>query len=204
MSKRAVINLSTAKYNNGRERLRNSLINNTDADLMFYESESKVGSPLHIENPYAFKLYSFVKAIRFGYKSVLWLDASMVVIKNLNPLFEEIESSGHFMQDSGWKNERWTNENTKQKFGNDGIMFSAGVLGLNFENKTSQEFFVRWYKAMEQGYFKGSHDDHRHDQTLGSLIAHDLEMEITPKDTYWNYGKEPLHKDILILADGIV
>jgi hypothetical protein len=56
-------------------------------------------------------------------------------------------------------------------------MFIAGLFGLNMEYLICREFFSKWEKAKNDGVFKGSWDDHRHDMTCGSIIANDLKMK---------------------------
>lgn len=202
---KAIVNLSTDKYRRGQQRLAKSLDGNTKAHFFAYKRESEVGAESHVQNKYSFKPLCFKLLHEAGFDQILWLDASMMVIKNLDPIFDIIDRQGYFFQDSGWMNSRWTNRNAKEYFGTDeGEMISSGVLGINFNTVIGRTFFDMWLKAAEDGIFNGSHDDHRHDQTCASIIAHKLGMKITPNNSFWNYGKEPWHENILILADGIV
>lgn len=202
-----IVNLSTVKYLKGQDRLMQSLILKTDADLRFYQSEEQVGAPWHKDNPYAFKVYAIEKAINEGFDNILWLDASMFVIKDLAPLFEHINKHGYFFQYSGWQNERWTNKEAKEYFGtSDGPMMATGCFG--FGNSEMTQYFMRqWRRAMLHGIFKGSHEDHRHDQTCASIIAHLMGLPLSDNNTFWQYGKaeeKPIHENILLIADGIV
>lgn len=202
---RAIVNLSTKKYWKGQNRLVETLKGNTDAQLLMYKREADVGAKTHQESMYGFKPMAIAKAYWLGYRQILWLDASMYVIKDLNPIFDMIEERGYFAQDSGWWNDRWTTPEAKEYFGtNKGKMISSGVLGFDLESEVGLEFFNRWLMAMEEGMFHGSHDNYRHDQSAASLIIENMKLYITPNNTYWNYGKEPFHENILILADGIV
>lgn len=200
----AIINLSTKKYEKGQLRLRGSLEDKTDADILFYSKESEVGARSHRESMYGFKPKAFQQAWIMGYRKIVWLDASIVAIKDLNPIFEAIEKDGYFFQDSGWMNSRWTPQHVKDYFGTDeGKMISSGVVGLNLENQMAINFLYLWLKAMGAGMFNGSHDVYRHDQSCASLIIQNLGLKITDNNTFWNYGKEPMHDGIVALADGI-
>jgi hypothetical protein len=207
MTSRCVVNLSTERYWPGQFRLVESLRNNTDADVLTFRHEYEVGAYLHSVSNYGFKPLSIEAAYKAGYRQILWLDASMNVIGDLEPIFQIIEHDGYFFQDSGWSNARWTNYNAYRYFGHkDGEMLSSGVLGLNFDNSTAMEFFTRWMKAMKDGVFNGCWSDHRHDQTCASLIAYDLGMKLQQANTYFVYGKENnkfIVDKTLILADGI-
>lgn len=205
---RAIVNLSTKKYWPGQNRLIESLKDKTDATLFMFRSEEEVGAPLHSENPYAFKIYAIEKVLRAGFEQILWLDASMYILKDLTPLFEHIEREGYFFQYSGWDNSQWTDERALEYFlTNEGKMFATGCFGLDFTNTLAIEFFKRWEQSMLHGMFKGSHEDHRHDQTCASIIAYQMGLKLSPNHTFWQYGKadeKPIHENILLIADGIV
>ena len=203
---RAIVNLSTKKYAKGQQRLMNSLHHKTDADILFYEKEYQVGAPKHQDMQYAFKPYALDKARNDGYSLVLWLDASMYVLKSLEPIFREIEETGYFFQNSGWVNERWTTPEQEEYFGtNEGRMISSGVVGLNLRSEEGNEFLDKWVWASIKGMFNGSHEVTRHDQTCASLIIEQMQLKITENNTHWTYGKpEAEYPDnILIVADGI-
>lgn len=207
MNKRCIVNLSTERYWPGQDRLIESLRNNTDADILTFRHEYEVGAKPHIENNYSFKPLAMLKAFEAGYTSIIWLDASMNVIRPLNPIFELIESDGYFFQDSGWMNERWTNEIARVYFGtNEGRMLSSGVLGVNMANVMGMRFFSWWLQSMKDGIFNGDWASHRHDQCAASLIAYHLNLKLQDGNTFFVYGKEdePTISDkTLILADGI-
>lgn len=198
---RAIVNFSTTKYLPGQERLKMSLeLHSQNIPHFMYYSNSDYSG----RNMYMFKPRCIEKLADLGYTSILWLDASMVCIRDTTPLFEYIEKKGYFFQYSGWKNKPWTNERARRYFGTDeGRMMSSGVLGLDLKRSISREFFSYWDRSAKDGIFYGSHSNHRHDQTAASLIAHKLGMSLTPNNTFWNYGKEPKHNKIILLADGI-
>lgn len=204
---RTVINLSTKKYWQGQERLVKSLLasNRGIAALLCLE-ESEVNAPPHNDFMYAFKPCSFIRAAEQGCTTVIWLDASMYVLKDLTPIFEQIERDGYFFQDSGWANDRWTPPHVKEYFGtNEGKMISSGVLGLDLNNPIGVEFLRRWKQASDDGMFNGSYDYYRHDQSAASLIIQNMGLTITPNDTFWTYGEiDAVYPDnILIVANGI-
>lgn len=176
-------------------------------EIQAWTSESEVSAAPHAESMYGFKPMAFLKAFAMGYTSVLWLDASILVIKDLEPIFHIIEKDGYFFQDSGWMNKQWCNARAKDYFGTDaGEMLSSGVLGINLRSEIGLKFFAEWYVAMRSGIFNGSHDDHRHDQLCASIIAHKLGMKLQEGNTFFIYGKpgDPrIKENTLALADGI-
>jgi len=207
-TKKAIINVSNDKYRKGQDRLEQSLQGNTDADILMFKSEQEVGALPHSESMYGFKPMAFQKAYDIGYRKILWLDASMYVIKNLEPIFDEIDKKGYFFQDSGWFNRQWTNQETIYYFGTDkGKMISSGVLGLDMNTEQGYKFYEQWVTAMKKGLFNGSHDNHRHDQSSASLIIEKMGLEISENNYLWQYGQiteEPIHENILIIANGII
>lgn len=204
---RAIINLSTERYWPGQVRLAKSIQEHVDIRVILWCDEAEVDALPHLENNYSFKPLCFKRAYELGIRYILWLDASMVVIKDLTPIFDIIERDGYFFQDSGWMNDRWTNAKAKDYFSTDeGHMLSSGVLGLDMDSEVGNMFWQRWQGAMHAGIFNGSHTDHRHDQTAASLIAHNMGLKLQAGNTFMVYGKEdePTISDMTVLrADGI-
>lgn len=169
---------SNGNYIKGLARLAESLRNNFDGDLMAFTSEESIGAPKHKDNPYAFKVYAIQKAIDAGYKNILYLDASVFAIKNVQPVFDEIEREGFFAQEAGHVVGSWCNDETLSYFNlareqaNEMLMYgNAGMLGLDINSEKGSYFFSSWKHCMSQGLFKGSWDNHRHDMSVGSILA---------------------------------
>jgi hypothetical protein len=97
---------------------------------------------------------------------------------------------------------------------------NAGLLGLNFEKELPKIFFERWHKASQDGIFMGAwnntdnseSDDvrclgHRHDMSVGSIIANLLGMSYINSDEVLQYGsapfQEPINDSICLKAYGI-
>ncbi len=204
---RCVVNVSTDRYRRGQNRLHDSLQGHTDATILMFDSEESVGAEPHSVNNYSFKPMAMIKAYEKGFRQVLWLDASMLVIKDLEPIFALIEKDGYFFQDSGWPNSRWTHDAAREYFGTDeGPMLSSGVLGLDLDSEIGYKFFDLWTQAMRDGMFNGAWDVTRHDQTCASLIAYKLGMKLQTANTFFVYGTEGnefILEETILLADGI-
>lgn len=170
--RRCVVNYATAQYYPGQMRLAKSV---PGEDILLFNE--KDGFPPHSENPYAFKIYSIEKAIEQGYDQVLFFDASVYAVKPLKPVWDWLESKGIFMEEAGHYLGSWCNDRTLAYFGiirEEAMtmpMFSAGFVGFDFRNPISREFFAEWKEAMNNGMFKGSWTDHRHDLSCASAIA---------------------------------
>lgn len=184
---RAICNIITPipRYIDGQQRLINSLMQletefGDDFDVFTDIGEDSVGAPPHDDNPYAFKVYAIRKLRDKGYKQVFWFDASIVAVKSLNPLWERLSKTGVFMEEAGHWVGTWCNEYTLKYFNltrEEAMkipMFAAGYIGIDFRTTVGQEFFAHWNEAMLNGCFRGSWQDHRHDMTCASIIAHKL------------------------------
>lgn len=206
--KRCVVNVSTQRYWPGQTRLIKSLYQySPGVDVMVWGNEGEVGAEPHQNNNYAFKPRAIIKAYEAGYRQILWLDASMVAIKGLEPIFEIIERDGYFFQDSGWPNSRWTTYKGVEYFGHkDGEMLSSGVLGVDLDSNIGYAFFDKWTQAMRDGMFNGPWETWRHDQSAASLIAHTMGLKLQKANTFFVYGQpenEYIVDETVLLADGI-
>lgn len=175
--RRAIVNLITnSGYAKGQDRLKESLFCQIIDHYMF-TSEQEVGAPPHRDNPYAFKIYAIDKLREIGFDQILWLDASVYAVKNIQPVFDWLTEKGIFLEAAGHYAGSWSPDHVLEYFGVTRIqamdmpMFSAGFIGLDFTNNISREFFAEWKESMLNGMFRGSWQDHRHDMTCGSIIA---------------------------------
>jgi hypothetical protein len=209
MKRRAIVSFANQAglYLARLKRQGISLENDGNADYFPIINEESVGSPKHIENPYAFKIYCIDYVISLGYTQILWLDSSIAVMQNTKPVWDVIDKLGYFMQEAGWMVGQWSNDETLEYFGihRDEAMKmmmygNCGLLGLDFENKKAAKFFKLWKKSMLDGYFKGSWENHRHDMTCGSIIANKLSMKMQRGDQWLSYAAEgePIKNESII------
>lgn len=209
-NKQAIVTFASrnSNYINGMARLAESLRDRFEGSFISFTDEASIGSPLHSENPYAFKLHALKTAINAGYTKLLWLDCSVYAIANVQPIFDIISEQGYFFQDSGWTCDEWTNKETLANFKTDGVgipMFSSGVTGFDIHSKVGLYFYQMWWQAMNDGMFKGDWENHRHDQSAGSLIAHSLGMKPFACNEYYSYKCEnlPITDKTVFLLEGM-
>lgn len=98
MSRKAIVSLATERgnYYQGIARLADSLKDRSPGiDFIGFMGEESVGAPKHLGNPYAFKVYALRHVIELGYDQVLWLDSSVVAIRDVSPVFTEKIGRAH-------------------------------------------------------------------------------------------------------------
>lgn len=190
----AVVTFASGRYAQFGPRLR-ELLNRTspNLDVFVFSHESEFGSPLHRDNPYAFKVYA-VEAIRDrGYEVVMWCDSILKPTRSLETIVPEIERVGVYLAEDGWKTGMFANDKCLDYFGvtRDQAMDITAIwacfMGFDFKNPVTHEFLRRWKKACLDGAFAGkafntdgsqSADPrckgHRHDQSCAELISHQM------------------------------
>lgn len=155
--------------------------------------------PSHEESPYAFKVYAVEHAKDLGYDVVIWLDSPNRLIKPVDEWVADIEKVGVYLQRDGWKCGQWANDKCLDYFGitrNQAMTIPniyACILGFDFRHGIARTFFKWWKTACKKGLFVGkSHNrdktesqdprclGHRHDQSCAELIAHQLNLILSP------------------------
>lgn len=183
-----IVNFATKEYSRGQKRLSDSIPDNYNK-LVFSQYES-IGSPSHKESPYEFKIHAIKTAAELD-PIVLWMDSSMWVVGDLSIIENIIKTEGFFGEESGHYCYDWSNEHCRNYHGlskeENLIMFSAGLLGLNFNNPTAASFFTMWKMSAEAGCFRGDWSNHRHDMVNASIIAQRLGLKFQRGGTYLSY-----------------
>ena len=190
----AVVSFASGPYAPYGQRLKGLLRQvSPGIDVFVFSHESEFGSPLHRDNPYAFKVYA-IEAVRdMGYEVVLWCDSILNPTRPLETIIPEVERVGVYLAEDGWKTGMFANDKCLDYFGvtRDQAMEITAIwacfMGFDFKNPTTHEFLRRWKKACLEGAFAGrafNHDGsesadprckgHRHDQSCAELISHQM------------------------------
>lgn len=230
-NKNCIISFANSKgnYINGLARLAESLRYNSEGiDFVSFVGEASLGCDLHIDNPYAFKVAAFRKAIQSGYEKIIWLDSSCFAIKSVEPLFYRLSENGFVYQDAGHFLGNWSSDRaldyfdlTRDKAIGMRCIGNAGFLGLNFTMTDPNKFFYLWEASCLDGMFKGAWDNkdksngtderilgHRHDMTCSSAIINKMGMFhiAFPGDEVLQYAgpfQETANETIIIKAQGL-
>jgi hypothetical protein len=189
-------------YSRGIARVRDGLgkVGYT-GPFLAWDQRYPEGSPTSEEAFCAFKPFCFAEAQVQGYQLVLWLDAGIRIRHPLDPLFESIRRRGYLF----FPEEHSVGEFCKdQALGPLGITREESfaipccrstVIGLDFASPRAVEFLRQWKERATDGIsfpgpkWSGVHGwprtasqdprvkGHRHDQTVASVIAHQLGMK---------------------------
>lgn len=200
MKETCVINFAKgAWYPRGQARLGQSLRDvGYTGGFYGWNDEHALMVPPHEMQPYAFKIGAFQEAKRLGYRKILWCDAAVFAIKSIQPIFDHIEREGHVFFQSGFNCAQWTsdaclsamavNRDEAEKM----TMYMACCMGLDLDNQRSSEFLDRltnysmtgdclpgaWRNDNHEVSMDPRCQGHRHDQSVGSIVAAQLGMEV--------------------------
>lgn len=206
-----IVNFSTPNYSLGQQRLAASL--NGHKKLML-NSYTAINSPTHQDSPYEFKLWAIEAAWEYD-DIILWADSSLWRVGDLSVIENIIKKDGYFLSEAGHWVGSWCNQHTRNYFKlteeeakvpGGFCMFSAGLVGLNKESEQAVKFFDQWKASAKAGCFKGSHVDHRHDQTAGSIIAQRMGLKYQRGGQHMSYlgpGYSKPEKDTIFYLQGL-
>lgn len=109
-------------------------------------------------------------------KRVLWLDAGVCALKSVKPIFDIIEAEDIFLVGDVHINRNFTHKkceeimNATEKELND-HQLSSGIFGYKSDGKFSQLIIDSWKYAQIEGCVDGFENNHRHDQSVLSILA---------------------------------
>lgn len=215
-SDRAVLNVATSGgghgsswYSRGAKRLMDSLDKfNTQADYLFWKNKYPVDCPPHQQVPYFFKPKAFREAQHDGYDMAIWIDASCWLVKPLDEAWEQIKRDGYLIGLEGWTVGDWCSDEVLKMAGYDReqarkiTLMEGKIIGLDLTSPVGNRFLDRWEKAAQQGWFNGSHSDHRHDISAGGIIAYEMGLKLTEHTVHLGYRGTP-HPDVFIRSAGL-
>ena len=223
--KRCIINVAVSNwYPNGQLRLHKSLLEqNFKSDFIGWINTWPPNSPPHKSLPYGFKSYAFQEAIRQGYETILWLDASCWAIRPLEPLFDAIEAEGHVFSHEGafagnWlKDEAYATLNTTREQAMTIPVLGGMFMGVCLQNSRSQQWLRRFIEVCQDGKTLPGHFHnvnncvskdprclgHIGDQTVASIIAFQLGMALSSPPRWRDWAKPNPDPATIILACGM-
>lgn len=150
-----------ANYQTKLDRLLKSLAEYDFAGDILYRiggwPDMENGGILLCDTPYSFKISAFEEALRLGYKQVLWLDLSVVILSDLSSVFKKIKENRAYFRKSFFPFEKIDINEALAKACNMTLKelrqvphYATGVLGLDLENFNVQKLLLDWHKFAEQ------------------------------------------------------
>ena len=190
----AVVTFASGRYAKNAVPFHNRIKRySPDIDVIVFSNEAEIGAPPHMYNPYAFKVYAVESVRDRGYEVVMWCESILGLVRPLETLIPEIEATGVYLPEDGWKTGMYANDKCLEYFGvtRDRAMEIPAIwacfMGFDFKNPVTHEFMRRWKRASRDGAFAGrtiNHEGsesadprcrgHRHDQSCAELISYQM------------------------------
>jgi hypothetical protein len=198
--KKTIVNFACSgrePYVRGQARLVESLRKQGEKDFLLYSNKYPPGSPTHQQVPYAFKYYAMQVAFDQGADLVFWLDASIVALKPLDPLWKVIEERGILVIDNAGAMQRlWTSQYCFDLLGctaekvHDQHQVCGGVVGYNRHNEIAMKVFntmmdyaklgTPFAGGPPQAKVAGGFQAHRHDQSCLTHLVYVYNIQREP------------------------
>jgi hypothetical protein len=183
-SRRAVVSLATERFGPRLARLRSSL-ERTGFDGEFVAWPPGLfppGCPGQLEVPFAFKPFCIAEAAERGFTSVLWMDASSVAIRSLDPFFEAVDERGYVLFRNGsFRLGAWASDVALDALGvsrEDALAIpelDAAAIGLRLDHPVGARFLSDWLRLARDGVvFRGTRDELRSWHDYSGLRANKL------------------------------
>ncbi len=190
---RCIVSCATSddgRYQKYARRLEESLYANGYKGAFKCWTESfPPGSPSHRDNHYAFKVWAVKWAREQGHTSIAWLDSACRAIADVAPLWERIESEGHYIITGGDVLGEWISDQALAYYGvsRDEAMtlkLTGGcVVGLDFTKPIAQTFYDEWMKlATTTKLFISAHSAYAPDKMKSLLVSDHDERLIVSED----------------------
>jgi hypothetical protein len=117
----------------------------------------------YVAVPYAFKICMMIDAYTRGFRHVLWIDASLIPLRDPTPLFDHIKQHRVFMEPLPFAESRELGLPMKVRdiiYEETGVNISASrgrhinmmVFGLDMALPETQDLIGRFYKMAEKGF----------------------------------------------------
>jgi hypothetical protein len=155
---------------NRLKSLKKIMIVDIVKDFQIYEGISSIKTKCHF-----LKMYTLFHSMSLS-KNVLWLDAGACALRSLEPIFNVIESEDIFLVGDVHINKNFTHKrcvevmNATEEELMDNQLWS-GLVGFKSDGKYSRIITEGWNYSQIEGCVDGFEDNHRHDQSVLSILS---------------------------------
>lgn len=232
--RRALVNVATEAYWPYQDRLIAQTREVDPGCALMYFRAIPDSWPSHAERPYAFKSHALLQAARYlpwhndrelAPTLLLWCDAPIVPVRDMTPLWDQIERDGYWIARNGWNNYEWTADSAYPTIFPRETLDSArtrnktiphvvaSAFGLNTAHPLGQRLLSRYFNLCNTtaicGPWKNTPETpcgppdvlgHRHDQTILSLVAWELGLKLTDCPAIFAYA--PGAESSILVSDG--
>lgn len=167
--RRAVVTVAWgSRYLIGAARMAEQLTKQAETMWLYTSRAWPHGAPWHTVVPYAFKPHAIEQARAEGVDMILWLDAAVLPIRSLAPLWERIERDGYWFAENAWNNYQWTADGAYPALFDDADSISSAreankeipqviacAFGLNLRSKIGTAFQAEYLRLAQAGAFIG-------------------------------------------------
>lgn len=121
------------------------------------------------------KMFTLIDSQRFG-ENILWLDSGVCVLRSIKEIYDIIESDHIFLVGDVHLNKNYTHNRCSQIMNateeelND-KQLSSGIFGFKNKGNYSQMIDDSWAYSQIEGCIDGFENNHRHDQSVLSILA---------------------------------
>lgn len=152
----------------------------------------------YIGVPYAFKIFAMLEAEKLGFNKVIWLDASLKVLKDPSPLFEILDKTGTFFTTANSLFPWWEIKDQEKKIlpqtryklyeltgidvVNSKYHIPAGVFGFKMDHRLTKQFINKYREIVKEGY--GFLSDAPEEYVFSSILSQE-EFEEWKPTTYF-------------------
>jgi hypothetical protein len=196
----AVVTFANNGYSELINRQQTEFKKYSNCDYFHFSNFEEINSPSHSEIPYAFKPYAIKKVKDLGYDIVLWADSPVYPVKKITAILNKLKTKGVlFVDNVGWSIASYTNDKCLEllqmdkKKADKSKMVMACFMAFDFRTELANKIFSEYYNHAISGAYNGEWSNHRHDQSVISILAVRYKIRLTHPKTIICYANEPTH-----------
>ena len=125
---------------------------------------------------YVYKIYCMYQSSKLG-KNVLWLDSGASPLKSIDVIYEKINEDDIFLVGDIHTNRNYTHTDCRNCLSANedelnGKQLWAGLVGYKTNGKYQHIFDESYKLSLIPGCLDGNQENHRHDQSILSILTH--------------------------------